>query len=64
MELLPEIVPGCTGAAFTVTAKLCTGELPHPLLATTVRLPLLVPAVAEIVLVLLLPDQPPGDVQV
>ena len=62
--LLPETVPGCTGAEFTVTAKVWAVELPQALLAVTVILPLLVPAVAEIELVVLVPDQPPGYVHV
>ena len=62
--VLPEMVPGCVGPAFTVTDKVCTAELPQALLATTVMLPPVEPAVVEIELVVLLPDQPLGKVQV
>ena len=60
MELLPVIVPGCTGATFTVTGKVCAEELPQVLLAITVMFPPVALALAFKLFVLLLPDHPPG----
>ena len=57
------MVPGCAGTAIGVTAKLVAGELPHPL-ATTVILPAVAVGVAEIVVVVEVPVQPDGSVQV
>ena len=61
---LPEIVPGWLGVGLTVTGKVEVLEVPHPLVAATVILPLEPPAVAEMLLVVLLPVHEPGKVQI
>jgi hypothetical protein len=62
--VVPEIVPGVAGAEFTVIDKVCADEEPQPLFAVTEIVPPLAPAVAVIELVVDVPDQPPGKVQV
>ena len=49
---------------FTVTVNVCAALLPHELLAVTVIFPLVELAVVLIELVVELPDQPEGNVQV
>jgi hypothetical protein len=60
---LAEMV-GALGLGLTVTDKLCAVLLPHALLAVTVIIPPLAPAVALILLVEEVPVQPPGKVHV
>ena len=64
MDVLPVIVPGCAGIEAMVTAKVLVLEAPQALLAMTETVPPVPPAVAEMLLVVLLPVQPPGRVQV
>lgn len=61
---LPLIKPGVAGTLFTVNAKVCKVEDPQELLAVTVMLPPVVPAVALMLIDEEVPDQPPGKVQV
>ena len=61
--VLPVMEPGWAGVLVTVTGKLETEEVPQALDADTVIVPF-VPAVAEMLLVVLLPVQPPGNVHV
>jgi hypothetical protein len=58
------MVPGCAGAAEMVTARVEAVELPHALFAVTVTLPPVAPAVVVMLFVVLVPDQPLGNVQV
>ena len=61
----PEMAPGVDGAeAAMLTDKVLTGLLPQPLFAFTEIEPPAVPLVTVIVLVVELPDQPEGKVQV
>ena len=61
----PLIAPGCEGtAALTVTVNDCGVLLPQALLAFTVMLPLILPDVTVIELLVDVPDQPDGIVQV
>lgn len=60
----PVIVPGCAGAALTVTLTVWADELPQLLLALTLTKPLEVLALAVMLLVVLLPDHPLGSTQV
>jgi hypothetical protein len=60
----PDMAPGVDGTGLTVTASICAGEEPHVLFAVTKILPLFALAVAVIVLNVLLPDHPPGNVHV
>ena len=62
--VFPVILPGVAGIELTVTAKVCDPELPHPLFAITVILPPVVFEVVAILVVVELPDHPPGKVQV
>lgn len=55
---------GTMGGVITDTAMACDAEEPQALFATTEMLPLELPAVAVIELVVELPDQPNGKVQV
>jgi hypothetical protein len=57
-------VPGCAGVADGVTAKVAAVEDPQALLAVTVTLPAVALGVAEILVVVEVPVQPPGNVQV
>lgn len=61
--VLPVMVPGWEGVLVTVTGKLEAVEVPQALDAVTVIVPF-VPAVAEMLLVVLVPVHPPGNVQV
>lgn len=63
-EAGPAIVPGIAGAEPKLTANVWADELPHALFAVTVTLPPPVPAVAFILLVVELPLQVLGSVQV
>jgi hypothetical protein len=63
-RLAPEIIPGCEGITFIVADKVCAGLLPHELFAVTDIVPPTVPVVAVIELVIELPVQPEGNVQV
>lgn len=56
--------PGWVGVALTVTPKVDAAELPQALLAATVMLPPVEPAITVMLLVVLVPDHPPGNVQV
>ena len=60
----PEIVPGVAGAMVGVTAKVPGDEVPQVPLATTLTFPAVAFGVAEILVVVELPVQPPGKVQV
>jgi hypothetical protein len=63
--VLPVIVPGCAGnVQAIVTASVLVGPAPQVLFALTVILPPAVPAVAVIEVVVDVPDQPEGKVQV
>jgi hypothetical protein len=64
MVAVPEIVPGVAGIVFTVIAKLAAEEFPQALFAVTVMFPLVELAVVFIELVVEVPLQPPGNVQV
>ena len=62
---LPVIGPGLARAAITVTGNVFAVLCPQPLTARTVIVPVpLAAAVVEIVLVVLVPAQPEGSVQV
>ena len=61
--LLPEIIPGVAGVAFTVIANVCAEEVPQLLEAVMLIVPL-APAVALMVFVELVPPHPPGNDQV
>lgn len=63
MVALPVIAEGCAGTGVAVTANVWAVLLPQELFAVTVMFPL-VPAVAVIELVVLVPDHPEGSVQV
>ncbi len=58
------MAPGVPGKAVTVTGKVCAAEVPQALVAVTVMLPLVAPAVVVRLVVVLLPVQPAGVVQV
>ena len=58
------MVPGGTGTVLTVILFVCAADEPHALFAVTVIFPLFKPAVAAIEVVVEVPDQPPGNVQV
>ena len=60
----PLMVPGVAGAAAVVTVNVCAVVLPQVLLAFTVIVPPVVVGVAVILLVVELPLQPLGNVQV
>jgi hypothetical protein len=62
--VLPVIGPGVAGMVFTVTAKVRGVDVPHVLLAVTVTFPLVVLATAVMDVVVDVPVQPPGNVQV
>ena len=64
MVLVPAIADGCAGAEFTVTATDCGVLLPQPLLAVTIMVPLLVPAVVLMVLLVDVPLHPAGNAHV
>ncbi len=58
------MAPGCAGTAPEVTVKVCEVDAPQVLLAVTVIVPPVAPAVALMLFVVLLPLQPEGKVQV
>jgi hypothetical protein len=62
--VVPEILPGVVGGVLTVIARVCAVELPQELLAVTEIFPLVVLAVAVMLLLVLLPLHPPGNVHV
>ena len=62
--VVPEIVPGVEGIVFTVIAKLAAELFPQALFAVTVIFPDVELAVVEILFVVDVPVQPPGNVQV
>ena len=62
--VVPLIAAGIAGGTLTVTANVCAADEPQLLLAVTVTLPLILPAVAVIEVVVDVPVQPPGNVQV
>ena len=64
MVEVPKIVPGVAGAVFTVTDNVCAVDEPQVLFAVTEILPLVEPEVAVMLFVVLVPDQPPGNVHV
>ena len=62
---LPEMNPGCAGTdESTMTNNVCARLLPQALFAVTKMVPPLLPGVALIEVVVELPDQPEGSVQV
>ena len=61
---MPLIAPGVEGIVFTVTLNVCAAELPQVFAAITKTLPLVALAVVVITLVIEIPVQPPGKVQV
>jgi hypothetical protein len=62
--VFPVIVPGVAGAEPGVTAKVLAVEVPHVLVAVTLTLPAVALGVAEILVVVEVPVQPPGKVHV
>lgn len=62
--VLPLMLPGVAGMVFTVTDNDCTADEPQLLFADTVTFPLVVLAVAVMELVMEVPAQPLGNVQV
>lgn len=58
----PLIAPGIAKVVVTATLNVCAEEVAQVLEAVTLMLPLLPPAVTLIVLVELVPVQPPGNV--
>ena len=52
MEIFPEMFPGVDGAAFTVTANVCTTDEPQALFAFTIMFPPAAPAIALMLVVL------------
>ena len=60
----PIIVPGIAGIVIIVTAKLAALDDPQALFAITLIVPLVEPAVVEMLFVVDVPDQPLGNVQV
>ena len=61
---VPVIVPGVAGAAVGVTAKVAAEDVPHVPVAVTLTLPAVALGVAEMLFVVDVPVQPPGNVQV
>ena len=60
----PVIVPGCAGVAVGVTAKVAAEDVPQVPVAVTLTLPAVALGVAEILVVVDVPVQPPGKVHV
>ena len=58
------MIPGCAGIKFTVTANVCAKEDEQVLFAVTETLPPVALALASIEVVVDVPVQPPGNVQV
>ena len=63
-DVFPVIIPGCAGTAVTVTVVDRAAPVPQVLLAVTVIVPPVEPAVAVMVFVVEVPDQPDGRDQV
>ena len=61
--LAPLMEPGVVGMEFTVIACDEEAEVPQPFVAVTLMLPLVASAVALMLVVVDVPDQPPGKVQ-
>ena len=61
--MVPEILPGVAGIAFTVTAKVEAALVPHEFVAVTDIFPLVALDVVEMVLVVDEPLHPEGSVQ-
>ena len=61
---LPVIVPGCAGVGDGVVASVRAVEVPQVFVAVTLTLPAVALGVAEIVVVVDVPVQPAGSVQV
>jgi len=61
---LPVIAPGVAGVDAGVTAKVAAALVPQVFVAVTVTLPAVAFGVAEILVVVEVPDQPAGRVQV
>lgn len=61
---LPEIVPGVAGIEVTVTVSVCAVDEPQELFADTEIVPPIEFAVAAMLVVVDVPDQPPGSVHV
>ena len=57
-------MPGIAGAAEPITLNVCAAVLPQPLLAITETVPLLADGIAVMLLVVEVPLQPEGRVQV
>jgi hypothetical protein len=55
--------PGWAGVAITEITRVCGADAPQEFTAVTEMLPPEVPAVTEMELVVLVPDQPEGNVQ-
>jgi hypothetical protein len=64
ITVLPVILPGIAGRGLTETFIVCTAELPHALFAITEMVPPAAPGVTKILLLVLLPLQPPGRLHV
>ena len=64
MVVVPVIDPGVAGTVFTVTVNVCGVEFPQVLFAVTVIFPEVALAVVVMLLVVDVPVQPPGNVQV
>ena len=58
------IAPGVAGAAVGATAKVAAEDVPQVPVAVTLTLPAVALGVAEILVVVDVPVQPPGKVQV
>jgi len=55
-----EAVNPTVGDGFTVTPRVCSEELPHPLMAVTLNVPLAPEELMIIILVVDAPDHPAG----
>ncbi len=62
--VLPEMAPGVEGVLLTATTKVAAAEEPQALFAVTETVPPVSPAVALMLVVVLVPDHEPGKVQV
>jgi len=61
MVVAPEIADGCAGIVLIATASVCEGPVPQALLGVTVIVPGVASAVATMLLLVELPDHPPGN---
>ena len=59
----PLIDPGVAGNGTTLTVSVAAADVPQELVAVTVMVPPLAPAVAFMLVVVLVPDHPEGSVQ-